>query len=142
MKQPSHFAVSSNPKPVSGLLPVLILGVMLTLFVSTSFAEPAASADYSLTASVTGQGRISPSGPLTVREGGRMSFVFNADAGHSIADVIVDGASLGPIHAFSFENIDAPHTIQAVFETDSIAVSATSDGNNPATCKGKANRDL
>ena len=142
MKQLSHVTIFTNPKTVFGLLSILAVSVILTLSVSPSFAEPAAPAVYALTASTTGQGSISPAGALTVREGERMSFVFNGDAGHSIADIIVDGTSLGPIHAFSFENINASHTIEAVFETDPISVTAASDGDRAVFSEKTANRDL
>jgi len=142
MKQPSHVTFFANPRPVLSLLPVLALSVMLTLFVSPSFAEPTAPTVYALTASATGQGIISPSGTLTVHEGERMSFVFNANTDQSITDIIVDGTSLGPIHAFSFENINAPHTIQAVFETDPISITAASDGNDIVFSERTANKDL
>jgi hypothetical protein len=43
--------------------------------------------------------------------------VFDSDDEHRLVDLIVDGTSIGPLDAFSFENVSASHTIEAVFES-------------------------
>lgn len=114
--------------------PVLMSAIALLFFSplvsSLAFAESGMPAAYSLTASSNGQGRIFPSGAITVREGESASFVFNAETDCHIADIIVDGTSVGPIHALSFENITASHTVQAVFEVDSNSMNASTDEND------------
>jgi hypothetical protein len=71
---------------------------------------------HTLKATTSGQGDISPSGDIQVSEGAGRSFVFDSDENHRLVDLIVDGTSIGPVAAFSFENVDASHTIEAVFE--------------------------
>jgi hypothetical protein len=80
-------------------------------------ADSAVSDSHTLTATTRGQGAISPAGIVTVSEGAGRSFVFDSDDNHRLVDLIVDGASIGPVDAFSFENISASHTIEAVFES-------------------------
>jgi len=118
----------------------IALLVVSSLFVSFALAESGTPATYSLTTSSNGQGSISPSGAVTVPEGSRASFIFNAEENSHIADIVVDGKSVGPIVALSFENINASHTIQAVFEDDSM--NASSDESATIVAEGKAAADL
>ena len=120
----------------------IALLVFSSLFVSFALAESGTPATYSLTTSSNIHGSISPSGAMTVLEGERASFVFNAETNSHISDIIVDGNSVGPIHALSFENINASHTIQAVFEVDSDAMNASTDENDTIVAEGKAAADL
>jgi hypothetical protein len=84
---------------------------------AVALADSAATGSHTLTATASGQGTISPAGTVAVSEGAGRSFVFESDEHHRLVDLIVDGTSIGPVAAFSFENIDAPHTIEAVFES-------------------------
>ncbi len=120
----------------------IALLVFSPLFVSSVLAESGAPATYSLTASSNGQGSISPAGALTVLEGERASFVINAETNYHVADIIVDGNSVGPIDALSFENINASHTVQAVFEIDSNIMDASTDENDTIVAEGKTVADL
>jgi hypothetical protein len=38
--------------------------------------------------------------------------------GYRVADVLVDGASVGPVSSYTFTNVTAPHTISAAFVLD------------------------
>ena len=62
------------------------------------------------------QGSISPSGPVTVNHGATQLFVISANENYHIADVIIDGASVGAVTSYIFENITTNHTIGASFE--------------------------
>ncbi len=63
-------------------------------------------------------GRISPPVPQSVAAGGSVSFTISADPGYHIADVLVDGASVGIRSTYEFTNVQANHTIGATFEVD------------------------
>lgn len=91
---------------------------------------------YSITASVSGPGAISPSGSVSVLDGSSKAYIITADDNHHIADVIVDGASVGPVQVYSFENINAAHSIQAVFEIDTYSITASANGNGTISPEG------
>ena len=40
------------------------------------------------------------------------------DAGWHIKDVIVDGVSVGPVSAYTFDAVDCDHTISVVYEVN------------------------
>jgi hypothetical protein len=71
---------------------------------------------YIITASVSGgYGSISPSGEVTVNQGGSQSFTITPCIGYAISAVTVDGASVGAVSTYQFTNVQANHTIQAAF---------------------------
>jgi hypothetical protein len=112
------------------------------LIVTSALAESGTPATYFLSTSSNGQGSITPSGAVTVLEGARASFIFNAETNCHVADIIVDGNSVGPIDALSFENINASHTIQALFEVDSGSMNATAGENGTTAAEGKATAEM
>jgi murein DD-endopeptidase MepM/ murein hydrolase activator NlpD len=71
---------------------------------------------YAITASVGPNGSISPSGDVTVNHGSDKSFTITPDTGYQIADVLVDGSSIGAVAEYTVENVTADHTIYATFE--------------------------
>ncbi len=70
---------------------------------------------FSITASAGAHGTISPSTTQTVEYGGNQAFTIKASAGYYIADVRVDGASVGPMTSYTFSNVAANHAISASF---------------------------
>ena len=64
---------------------------------------------------VSGNGSISPSGWVTVREGGDQTFTITPDAGYAVAKVLMDGKSVGAVSSYTFEDVKANHTITASF---------------------------
>lgn len=61
-------------------------------------------------------GSIYPSGAVVVAEGGNQEFQIQADPGYSIQNIRVDNADLGKLDNYTFENLAASHTIEALFE--------------------------
>ena len=76
---------------------------------------------YTITASAGDNGSISPVGSLSLEHGSSQTFTISADPGYSIADVIVDDASLGAVTSYSFTDIDGNHTISASFDMEKQA---------------------
>jgi len=71
---------------------------------------------FTITASISGgYGSISPSGSVTVNQGGSQSFTITPCIGYAISGVTVDGASVGAVSTYQFTDIQEPHTIQAAF---------------------------
>jgi len=75
----------------------------------------ASACDYTITASAGEGGSITPSGSVPVTEGDSPTFTITADYGYEITDVLVDSSSEGAISEYTFTNVVAPHTIEAVF---------------------------
>ena len=72
-------------------------------------------AEYTITATAGAGGSISPSYSVGVREGRDKTFTITPDGGYYIFDVLVDGQSVGAVSSYTFENVEAQHTIEAVF---------------------------
>ena len=70
---------------------------------------------YTITASAGEGGSITPAGAVSVKEGASQTFAIAAQEGYAIADVLVDGQSVGAVDSYTFENVTANHTIAALF---------------------------
>ena len=83
----------------------------------------ATTASYKITATAGIGGTISPGGTTTVSAAGQLTYTIKANEGYYIADVKVDGKSVGAVSSFAFEKITASHTIEASFaKKDSATV--------------------
>ena len=60
-------------------------------------------------------GTISPSGRVKVARGSDKTFTIQADEGYKIANVLVDGQSVGAVAQYTFDNVRQKHTIEAIF---------------------------
>ena len=68
-----------------------------------------------ITASAGVGGSISPDGESAVREGASQTFTFTPDSRYAVADVTVDGVSVGAVQTYTFENVDRAHTVAVSF---------------------------
>ena len=75
-----------------------------------------ANGEFTITATADEHGSISPSGTVTVKRDGSQPFTITPNSGYQIADVKVDGTSVGVVNSYTFENVTANHTIEATFE--------------------------
>ena len=60
-------------------------------------------------------GSISPSGNVSVREGKDQTFTITPDKGYAVANVKIDGKSIGAVKSYTFENVRRTHTIEVIF---------------------------
>jgi len=63
-----------------------------------------------VTATSEGNGSISPHGESIVSYGDSLAFTITRPAAHHIADVLVDGVSVGAVSTYEFTQIDKHHT--------------------------------
>ncbi len=85
---------------------------------------------HTITASAGAGGGISPAGDVGATDGGILSFTITPDGCHEVADVLVDGVSVGAQTSYTFTNITGDHTIQASFlAATNFTISVNSDGN-------------
>ena len=88
---------------------------------------------YTLTPSAGLHGAISPATPQTVNAGDSLEFTITPDAGYRVADVLVDGTSVGAVTSYRFPNVAASHTIAASFAAMTKPVLGTP--TNPKSVK-------
>lgn len=69
---------------------------------------------YEITVAQSEGGTITPDS-VQVVEGGSQTFEITPDKGYEISDVLVDGKSVGVCEEYTFENVNAAHTLSAVF---------------------------
>ena len=70
---------------------------------------------YTITASAGTGGTITPSGSCSIREWLDKTFTITPDSGYEIADVLVDGKSVGAQSSYTFKDVISNHTISASF---------------------------
>ena len=70
---------------------------------------------YTIQATAGANGSVSPSGSVSVREGRDQTFTFAPDRGYAVADVTIDGESVGAVTSYTFENVRKAHTIAVTF---------------------------
>ena len=88
---------------------------------------------YTIAASAASHGNINPQGNVTVNEGNNQNFSITPDTGYHIADVRVDGYSVGARANFEFPNVTEGHTISASFAANMFTITATPGSNGSIT---------
>ena len=82
-----------------------------------------------ITASSGKHGVIEPTGKIETKYGADQYFLFIPEEGFRVADVIIDGTSLGPSQFYYFSNIFENHTIAVIFEQNLFTINASSGEN-------------
>ena len=70
---------------------------------------------YTIKATAGAGGSISPSGNVSVREGRDRTFTITPDKGYAVANVKIDGKSIGAVKSYTFENVRRTHAIEVIF---------------------------
>ena len=70
---------------------------------------------YTIKATAGTGGSISPSGSVSVREGRDQTFTITPDKSYAVANVKIDGKSIGTVKSYTFENVRRTHTIEVIF---------------------------
>ena len=70
---------------------------------------------YTIKATAGAGGSIAPSGNVSVREGRDQTFTITPDKGYAVANVKIDGKSIGAVKSYTFENVSRIHTIEVIF---------------------------
>ena len=105
-----------------GLAAIVVLGLLGGT--QAAYAQTV----YTITASVSGTGgAIVPPGTTNVNSGGNLAVNINPDTGYLVSDVLVDGVSVGALTLYTFNNVQASHTIQASFAPGSHSLTLLFD---------------
>ncbi len=85
---------------------------------------------YSIEANAGPNGSIEPAGQTTVEQGASLDYEFLPDDGYRVKDVLIDGQSVGVRDSYTFNDINANHTIAVSFEEEAVS-SSLPDGEYP-----------
>lgn len=70
---------------------------------------------YTITASTSAGGTINPSGAVSVSQGTNKSFTITPSVGYLISSLKVDNVAVTAVPTYTFNNVQAAHTISATF---------------------------
>ncbi len=109
--------VTFNPAlPVGGKSATLTVSSNDPLAPSTTVTAGAVAVlPYTINASASTGGTITPAGQIPIAPDAGQTFIFTPDTGFRLQDVVVDGISQGALGSYTFNNVNAPHTIRADF---------------------------
>ncbi len=120
------------------------VGAVTTYTFNNVTADHTISASFAIntntiTTSAGPNGSISPSGAVPVNYGANQTFTIMPAANYQVADVLVDGSSVGAVTSYTFNNVTAVHTINASFAINTFTVTPSVSGGNgtisPATAQ-------
>lgn len=80
---------------------------------------------YTITALAGTGGTITPTGKVSVAQGASQTFKMTPDKGYAVADVLIDGKSVGAVSTYTFGQVTAAHTISVTFRADDQALPFT-----------------
>jgi hypothetical protein len=93
---------------------------------------------YTIITSVISGGTISPNGSLLINYGSDRTFTITPNTGYNIADVLVDGTSVGAVTSYTFTYVTGNHSISVTF-AENISTPVILPGNIDTTSPGSAN---
>ncbi|MBI5168039.1 MAG: T9SS type A sorting domain-containing protein [Candidatus Eisenbacteria bacterium] len=88
---------------------------------------------WTVTASAGANGTISPAGAVGVGDGATPNYTITPAAGYKVADVLVNGVSVGAVTNHTFAAIHANQTIAASFTLATYALNVTVSGSGTVT---------
>src|SRR5579862_7275827 len=91
---------------------------------------------YTITATSDNNGIITPSGNVSVSSGGNQSFIMTPNAGYHVANVLVNGSSIGAQTSYTFTNVVSNGTIAVSYAIDSLSIIATNGSHGTITPSG------
>ncbi|MHB8069256.1 MAG: BACON domain-containing protein [Desulfobaccales bacterium] len=89
-----------------------------------------------ITASAGTNGTISPAGTVSVNYGASQTFGITPAVNYHVADVLVDGTSVGAVTSYTFDNVITAYTIAASFAIDTRTITATAGAHGIITPSG------
>ena len=90
---------------------------------------------YTITATSTNNGNISPSGETLIDYGNDQKYIFTPETGYHLSGVVIDGKTLSDqevenvaINGYAFANVVKNHTISAIFEINKYTITTSDNG--------------
>lgn len=101
--------------------------------IGSNFAGYKTTASPMITVTSGIKGTVSPPGVVVVPRGSSQTFTITPYANARIADVRVDGNSVGAVATYTFSNVVASHTLSAQFVSDGFTLTASAGPNGSIT---------
>ena len=79
------------------------------------FTATSKKTKYSIKASASTGGELSPSGSVDVLINEAQTFTILADEGYEVIEILVDGTSIEIVDSYTFENVTEDHTLEVLF---------------------------
>jgi hypothetical protein len=92
-----------------------------------------------ITATAGANGTIAPLGVTNVIYGGSQSYTITPNLGYHVADVLVDGVSVGAMTSYTFTNVMSNRTISATFAINVYTITASAGANGSIAPPGSTN---
>jgi uncharacterized repeat protein (TIGR01451 family) len=92
--------------------------------------------EHTITATGGLGGSITPSGSVTVNYGSSQTFTITPNEGYHVADVKIDGVSVGAVTTYTLNNITSNHTIDVIFAINQYTLIATAGPNGTIVPSG------
>ena len=129
----TNFTVISNTE-ISATTPAGtgVVDVTVTTPGGTTATSAGDQFTYSLltiTASAGANGSITPSGATLVNYGSNQTYTITPAATYYIANVLVDGVSVGAVSTYTFTNVTTAHTITASFSLSTNIITSNAGAN-------------
>ncbi|HEY6193854.1 MAG TPA: putative Ig domain-containing protein, partial [Candidatus Eisenbacteria bacterium] len=104
----------------------------------TSFSDFALGEQkyFAITPSTGANGSIAPPAAINVPYGNAQTFAFTPIVGYHIADVLVDGVSVGAVTSYTFTNVTATHTIAVSFAINMYALTPSAGAHGAISPPG------
>jgi hypothetical protein len=96
---------------------------------------------YPIDASAGTGGTISPNNRIYVAPGADQVFQIIPNACYEVADVMVDGSSIGPTTFYTFQDVQGPHTIEASFSLIQFKIDASAGTGGSISPSGSSVAD-
>ena len=117
------YSVAANTGAASRTAGLTIAGRILGI------TQAGGQQPYTVTSTADPGGSISPSGAISVNPGGSQTFTITPATGNTIADVKVNGISVGPVASYTFSNVTRNHAIAASFNGKSYFLRVAESGS-------------
>ena len=94
-----------------------------------AIAVTVTNVNFTITASAGLNGSIDPAGAVGVDYGANESFTVTPELGYHVADVLVDGVSVGAVVSYDFTDVAADRSIAASFAIDQFTLTYAAGAN-------------
>ena len=98
-----------------------------------------APASFTILASASVGGTVTPAGVTTVASGGSQTYTFTPNSGFQISSVLLDGSSVGSAASYTVSNVTANHTILANFAAVQYGITSSAGAHGTITPAGTTN---
>jgi len=129
-KYPTEYWNDKHGTPSAGDDVIVYAGV-------TTGGIDAVLGQLTITASAGEHGSITPSGVVPVESGADQTFTIQPDPGYKVADVLVDGTSVGAVTTYTFTKVVKAHTIAASFSAATVVITASAGAHGAIAPSGQ-----